>query len=105
MASTVEQIKAIIAKLPCVVESRVPYTYHHDFLRTYCSTYHNYSRTDIAKRNSGEYELYALALCEILCIIGVLDFTLMTFTDEDRAIIRECVNFAKDLCDDISLRK
>jgi len=71
----VEDIKYVISLLPHS-ESRVPYTYHHDYLRmkvfgAECS------RSDIAERSKkestiwSEVELYSTALVELLNELGV----------------------------------
>lgn len=95
MEATIEQIKKVISKIPHI-EGRVPYTYHHDYLRAHCTSYCKCSRADISKLNKGEYELYALCLCEIIDCSNPLIIALIEFTDGDRKIIRECLNFAKD---------
>jgi hypothetical protein len=55
-------IKKVLEKLPHS-PTRVPYTYHHDYLRTYSNTHKGMSRSDIAgSHDSDELELYACAL-------------------------------------------
>ena len=65
----VEDIKYLFTLLPHS-ESRVPYTYHHDYLRM--KVYSGYSRSDIADlKNWSEVELYSTALVELLNELGV----------------------------------
>ena len=90
----VEDIKYLFTLLPHS-ESRVPYTYHHDYLRTKWNR--EYSRSEIAElKNWTEVELYSTALVELLNEIGVeewaLKFTASTreFTTVVRAV--DCVS-------------
>lgn len=96
MKSSKEQIKAVISKLPHI-ESRVPYTYHHDWMRTNIEKFLGCSRSDIASMEHDDYELYALALCQIIHAAYPCDIALTAFSDNDRRIIRECMDFAKEI--------
>jgi len=56
----------VIKKLPHS-EGRVPYTYHHDYLRMNVKTFNGCSRSDVASNHiENEVELYAVALTELL---------------------------------------
>jgi hypothetical protein len=58
----INSIKKVLEKLPHS-QGRVPYTYHHDYLRTYSEAHKDMSRSDIAgSHDSNELELYACAL-------------------------------------------
>lgn len=60
----IEKIKSVIKKIPHS-ECRVPYTYHHDFLRYY--VYPDYSRGDVAGlKNWTEEELWATSLVGLI---------------------------------------
>ena len=79
----IEKIKTVIKKIPHS-ECRVPYTYHHDFLRYY--VYSDYSRADIAGlKNWTEEELWATSLVsliwgqsffEMMCQLTLEDITI-----------------------------
>lgn len=56
----------VIDKLPHS-KTRVPYTYHHDYLRRNTELYKNSSRSDVAySHKDSDTELYAVALIELL---------------------------------------
>jgi hypothetical protein len=94
---TTKQIKSVIKKLPHS-EYLVPFTYHHNYLRGNCPALAGWSRADIANSTVkfDNQELYALALCQIIDLADPFDIVLTVFTDEDRAIIRECTTLAKE---------
>lgn len=94
---TTKQIKSVIKKFPHS-EVRVPFTYHHDYLRGNCPALAGWSRADIANSTVkfDNQELYALALLQIIDETYPCDIVLTAFTDEDRAIIRECTTLAKE---------
>lgn len=74
----IEDIKSVFKKLPHS-EGRVPYTYHHDFLRT--NVYHEASRSDIAKlKICTEEELYTTAL--VFLIESLSLYNIVTMLDE-----------------------
>ncbi len=64
---TTKQIKSVIKKFPHS-EVRVPFTYHHDYLRGNCPALAGWSRADIANSTVkfDNKELYALALLQII---------------------------------------
>jgi hypothetical protein len=82
-----ERIKEVITKLPHS-EGRVPYTYHHDHLRTHSVVHREMSRSEVAECNmSTEEELYSVALTQVLDEVGSLFLTLLT--PEDIEVCRE----------------
>ena len=96
----VDQIKQVISKIPHS-ESRVPYTYHHDYLRQ-TILYKNCSRGEIAElKNWDEDQLYAAALCQIIDEIGVIG--MMELESEDMAICRQAMAITKDYINSLSL--
>jgi hypothetical protein len=72
---SVEDYKRLIVLLPRSVD-RVPYTYHHDYIR---NVFPDLSRADVAAmKNWSEEELYATALIGLLDSTEPLD-TMMSF--------------------------
>lgn len=68
-----EKIKTQIEKFPHS-PTRIPYTYHHDYLRGEIYSKQNYSRGDIAAiKNWSEEELYSTALVYLLKDLNPLD--------------------------------
>ena len=60
----------VIDKLPHS-KSRVPYTYHHDYLRQHSKFHNGMSRSDIASSHTADdVELYAIALTQLLNEVG-----------------------------------
>ena len=60
----------VIDKLPHS-KSRVPYTYHHDYLRQHSKVHSGMSRSDVASSHTADdVELYAIALTQLLDEIG-----------------------------------
>lgn len=67
---TLNDIKNVIEKLPHSIH-RVPYTYHHDYLRMNSKKHKNMSRSEVASNHEhDEFELYVIALCQILEDVG-----------------------------------
>ena len=63
----------VINKIPHL-PTRVPYTYHHDYLRLNHSSYEGLSRSDVAGLHCAtEDELYAVALIEICSNVSLND--------------------------------
>jgi hypothetical protein len=61
----------VIDKLPHS-KSRVPYTYHHDYLRFHSTVFENMSRSEVASSHTADdTELYAVALTQLLIDLGV----------------------------------
>jgi hypothetical protein len=48
----IQQVKDIINVLPHVGNNRVPYTYHHDYLRAHSPRFKNASRSEVALATS-----------------------------------------------------
>ena len=64
---------SVIKKLPHS-EGRVPYTYHHDYLRMNVDKFTDSSRSEVASNNSeNETELYAVALTQLLSELNFKD--------------------------------
>ena len=60
----------VIDKLPHS-KSRVPYTYHHDYLRQHSKVHSGMSRSDVASSHTADdVELYAITLTQILSEVG-----------------------------------
>lgn len=57
----------VIDKLP-YSKSRVPYTYHHDYLREHSKIHNHMSRSEVASSSNtaDDIELYAIALTQLL---------------------------------------
>ena len=74
---------AVISKLPHS-ECRVPYTYHHDYLRMYTSKFKGCSRSEVASNNiENTDELYAVALTLLLDELKFADTMYLTKDDID----------------------
>lgn len=54
-----------------LMHSRVPYTYHHDFVRVNCSKATYMSRSEVAQLSATEDELYACAFLQ--AVSGLTD--------------------------------
>lgn len=66
----VSSILSVIDKLPHS-RSRVPWTYHHDYLRQHCEKFKGNSRNEVAhKTNYIDSEVYSIALIELLNELG-----------------------------------
>ena len=79
----------IIKKLPHS-EGRVPYTYHHDYLRVNCEAFKGVSRSDVASTNSAtKKELYATALIQICNGVSLIDSLDLGLIQSDFDTIRE----------------
>jgi hypothetical protein len=60
----------VIDKLPHS-KSRVPYTYHHDYLREHSKAHNQMSRSEVSSSHTADdTELYAVALTQLLNEIG-----------------------------------
>jgi hypothetical protein len=60
----------VIDKLPHS-KSRVPHTYHHDYLRFHSTVFAKMSRSEVASSHtSDDTELYAVALTQVLRELG-----------------------------------
>lgn len=60
----------VIDKLPHS-KSRVPYTYHHDYLRQHSKAHNEMPRSEVASNHKdSDVELYAVALTQLLNELG-----------------------------------
>jgi hypothetical protein len=60
----------VIDKLPHS-KSRVPYTYHHDYLRQHSKHHNQMSRSEVASSHTADdVELYAIALTQLINELG-----------------------------------
>lgn len=91
----IERIKEVISKLPHS-EGRVPYTYHHDYLRQNSVVHQGMSRSEVADCQMSDTEqLYSVALIQILDMVGSLFLTLLT--PDDLEVCREARNVTEQL--------
>jgi hypothetical protein len=75
---------------------RVPYTYHHDYLRENVNKFKNSSRAEVAKNHTeNENEMYAVALVEILNKLDFIDT--LNLTRDDINICEKAVYLTKDI--------
>ena len=64
----------VIDKLPHS-KGRVPFTYHHDWLRSHSKHHNNMSRSEVASSHlENDIELYAVCLVQILDELAVSAF-------------------------------
>lgn len=64
----------VICKLPHS-KSRVPYTYHHDYLRQHSNRHRQMSRAEVASfHTADDIELYSIALTQLICELGACAF-------------------------------
>lgn len=86
---TLDDITKVINKLPHSKE-RVPYTYHHDYLRQHSEKFKDLSRNEVAtQHNHSDKEMYAVALVQILDDVGSSSF--IHLGDEDIRICKKVV--------------
>jgi hypothetical protein len=87
------QFLEVIDKLPHS-KSRVPYTYHHDYLRQHSIIHIGMSRGEVAESHTADdVELYAIALVQLLDELG--STSLAHISGGDVIIIKK----AKDIAD------
>jgi len=87
---TVQEYKNVISKLPHS-DSRVPYTYHHYFIRMNSEMHNAKSRSDVAHlKVFTDEELYATALVEIITECGGLA-VVDALNQQDLYIARDAV--------------
>ena len=90
---TINEIKSVIEKLPHS-KTRVPYTYHHDYLRIRCRLFLNASREYVANNHADtEIELFAICLVQILKNTNAIDA--FGLNSEDIAVCNKCIEIAK----------
>jgi hypothetical protein len=93
--TTVDRIKELIAKLPHA-KGRVPYTYHHDYLRQHCGFFKNASRSEVAsctQNDSDEADMYSCALLKIVEDCGV-EQTVLSMDNGDFNLLKACIKRA-----------
>ena len=100
--SLIDDIKSVIAKLPHS-ESRVPYTYHHDYLRSKVNSFGNASRADVARSECwNDEELYATALMYLLHEINP-ETWLYVFDGHDLDICRDAIKLCNSYVNRLEL--
>lgn len=79
---TKERILEVIKKLPHS-ETRVPYTYHHDYIRQQSQKMLGSSRSEVAilAKDTSEEAIYATALVQI--VLECSPFELISILDKD----------------------
>lgn len=89
MENLIENIKKIIEKLPHS-RTRVPYTYHHDYLRWNSPIHSKMSRSEVSENScNDDEELYSVALCQLLTELGPNVFLYMN--GEDVEVCKQAV--------------
>lgn len=84
---------SVIKKLPHS-EGRVPYTYHHDYLRMNVKKFKGMSRSEVAASHSeDEIELYAVALTELLDELNFRDT--MDLNSDDIVVCKKALEITK----------
>lgn len=91
---TIDKIKSVIEKLPHA-KTRIPYTYHHDYLRLHCNKFLNASREYVANNHvDTETELFAI------CLVQILDYTnarcAFELNSDDIKICKKCIEITKN---------
>lgn len=90
----IDDFESVINKLPHS-EGRVPYTYHHDYLRMHVINFKCFSRSEVASdHNSDDVELYAVALTKLL---DELNFrNTMDLSKEDIDICKKAIEITEN---------
>lgn len=87
--------EAVITKLPHS-KVRVPYTYHHDHLRTKVRSFASYSRSDIAALKSySQSELYAVALAHLVTTVDPIH--ILSLDQNDSEICKQAIQITDSL--------
>jgi hypothetical protein len=85
----------VIRKLPHS-ECRVPYTYHHDYLRMNVKKFNGCSRSDVALNHiENDIELYAVALTELLDELKFVDT--MDLNSDDIVACKKAMDITKNV--------
>ena len=85
----IDQLKSVIDKLPHS-EGRVPYTYHHDYLRMNVEKFKDMSRSYVASNHEEDtVELYAVSLTQLLDELKFRDT--MHLSSDDIVICKEAL--------------
>jgi hypothetical protein len=86
---------SVIKKLPHS-EGRVPYTYHHDYLRMNVEKFKGKSKSEVASNHSeNETELYAVALTQLLDELNFRDT--MDLNSEDIVACKKAIEITKNV--------
>jgi hypothetical protein len=77
-------------------ESRVPYTYHHDYLRMNVDRFKGCSRSEVAsKHTESKDELYAVALTQLLDELNFRDT--MNLSNDDIEICKKAIEITENV--------
>ena len=86
---------SVIKKLPHS-EGRVPYTYHHDYLRMNVEKFNGSSRSEVASNHSeNEIELYAVALTQLLDELNFRDT--MDLNSDDIIVCKKAIEITENV--------
>lgn len=86
---------SVIKKLPHS-EGRVPYTYHHDYLRMNVEKFKGNSRSEVASNHSeNETELYAVALTKLLDELNFRDT--MDLNSDDIVACKKAIEITENV--------
>ncbi len=86
---------SVIKKLPHS-EGRVPYTYHHDYLRLNVGKFKGSSRSEVASNHSeNEIELYAVALTQLLDELNFRDT--MDLNSDDIVACKKAIEITENV--------
>lgn len=92
-----DNVEALLAYLP-VSPSRVPYTYHHDYLRTQVEKYSGMSRSEVANLTTGESEDELYAFCFLGSLRELDEFGILFLnTPELRELFYDVTKKARDI--------
>lgn len=88
-------LATVISKLPHS-EGRVPYTYHHDYLRMNVEKFKGCSRSEVASGHiENKDELYAVALTQLLDELKFADT--MDLTKDDIDICKKAIEITENV--------
>lgn len=88
-------LATVISKLPHS-EGRVPYTYHHDYLRINVDKFKGSSRSDVASNHiENKNELYAVALTQLLDQLKFQDT--MNLSSDDIEICKKAIEITENV--------
>jgi len=77
-------------------EGRVPYTYHHDYLRMNVEKFKDNSRSEVALNHSeNEIELYAVALTQLLDELNFRDT--MNLNSDDIVACKKAIEITENV--------
>lgn len=88
-------LATVIAKLPHL-KGRVPYTYHHDYLRINVEKFNGSSRSEVAANHEENIdELYAVALVKLLDELNFRDT--MVLNNDDIVLYKKAVEITDNI--------